>query len=159
MGYLKIICLDECYTYFWVYIYLILFTSCLVSFLSTAFSRASNQTGLPLTRVKTKWSPPLLWWHKMKCLFPQREGAKVPVLTEVLDHTKWGAKTISVGSCVNFGRVKAVQVQCGQLGSIRLVVWRTTGGDFKTEGFLLWYGFGQGWLIQSSSSVTASGTK
>ena len=116
MGYLKIICLDECYAYFWVYIYLILFTSCLlVCFLSTAFSRASKQTGLPLTRVKTKWPPPLLWWHKMKCIFPQAEGAKVPVLMEVLVHTKWGAKTSSVGSCVNFCRVKAVQVQRGRV--------------------------------------------
>lgn len=119
MKYLKIICLDKCYACFWVYIYLILFTSYFVSFLSTTFRRASKQTGLPLTWVKTKWPPPYVWWHKIKYIFSQREDAKVPVLMEVLVHTKWGAKMISVGSCVNFSRDKAEQVQCGCLsGSI-----------------------------------------
>lgn len=47
----------------------------------------------------------------MKCVFPQREDTRVPVLMEVLVYTKLGAKMVSVGSCVNFCRVKAVQVQ------------------------------------------------
>lgn len=86
-----------------------------VSFFPFCRFQQGFQTSLVCLWHKNKTSDPptLLFWHKMKCVFLQRKDPKVPVLMEVLVHTKWGTKTISVGSCVNFCRVKAVQVQHG----------------------------------------------
>lgn len=78
-------------------------------FLSADFSRASKQTLSAFDRSEN-WVA-----HPQSCFDIKRNMSSLSpkVLMEVLVQTKWGARTISVGSCVDICRVKAVQVQCG----------------------------------------------
>lgn len=129
-----------------------------VSFLPfCSFQQGFNTNFVFLWHKQKPSDPPaLLFWHKMKCVFPQRKGLKVPVLMEVLVRTKWGAKTISVGSCVNFCRVKAVQVQRGCLEVS--ISWYRGPLQVASECKPFCCGMGLVGLIWSSSSVMASKT-